>query len=96
MIERIPFDRFANTAVQYRDHFFCPQKSSQNQYLDVCIIVHTYILYNSSVFSRKLPNLKSLIKHGVFLIPFENYVHALLEPPRLLISEKSAINSVFM
>ena len=44
MIERIPFDRFANTAVQYRDHFFCPQKSSQNQYLDVCIIVHTYII----------------------------------------------------
>ena len=32
-------------------------------------------------------------KHGVFLILFEN---ALLEPPNLLISEKSTPNNVFL
>ena len=37
-------------------------------------------------------------KHGVFLILFEkknSNLHALLEPPRLLIFEKPATNTVF-
>ena len=49
MIERIPFDRFANTAVQYRDHFFLP---TEIQPKSINVFNSTY---NSSVFSRKLP-----------------------------------------
>ena len=56
-----------------------------------------YLLQNAHNDSMSLVTLKSLISMEFFLFFFRKFcqLHALLEPPRLLITEKPATNTVF-